>query len=46
MNDSRNRTHYRTVYASTNKRFDTGTVVGLALVLLVLVAFFMFLMIM
>ena len=46
MNDSHNRTHYRTVYASTNKRFDTGTIVGLVLVLLALVAFFMFLMFM
>ena len=46
MNDSRHRTHYRTVYASNHRRLDTGTAIGLALVLVALVAFFLFLMFM
>jgi hypothetical protein len=44
MNNSHSRTHYRTVYGSNQKRLETGTAVGIALVLLVLAAFFLFLM--
>ena len=38
MNNSQSRTHYRTVYASNQKRLETGTAIGIALVLLVLAA--------
>ncbi|MGD6979914.1 hypothetical protein [Citricoccus sp. CH26A] len=46
MNNSQSRTHYRTVYGSNPKRLEAGTAVGIALVLLVLAAFFVFLMFM
>ena len=46
MNTSHGRTHYRTVYASNHKRLDVGTVIGLAVVLCALVAFFLFLVFM